>query len=63
MRLCHKACKIHEYLDTKNCSHENPLISKLVLEFEYEVLNTMKPLLIIKKVTCEKVIALFTRFH
>ena len=32
--------KIYEYLDTKNCSCEKCLVSKLVLECEDEMLNT-----------------------
>ena len=37
---CNKACKIDEYLDIKNCSCENRLIGKLVLECEHEMLKT-----------------------
>ena len=33
------ACKIYEYLDTKNYSLKKRLISKLVLAFENEILN------------------------
>ena len=51
---CNKACKIDEYLDIKNCSLEKHLISKLVLEFEDEVLNPTETSLDHKKVTYEK---------
>ena len=33
------ACKIDEYLDTKNYSCKKRLISKLALAFENEILN------------------------
>ena len=49
---CTKACKIDEYLDIKNWSCAKRLIGKLVLEFEYEILNTTEAF--DKKVTCEK---------
>ena len=35
---CNKACKIDEYLDTKQCSCEKRLIGKLVSDSEDEVL-------------------------
>ena len=35
-----KACKVDEYLDTKNCSSKKRLIGKLVLVREDELLNT-----------------------
>ena len=44
-----KAYKTDEYLDTKNYSWEKRLVSKLVLKFENEMLNKLKPLLMIKK--------------
>ena len=47
-----KACKIDEYLDTKNWSCEKHLIGKLVLGCEDEILNNKK--------NVKKVIALFT---
>ena len=37
---CNKACKIDEYLDTKNCSCKKRLIGKLLLECKDEILNT-----------------------
>ena len=37
---CNKACKIDEYLDTKNCLYKKRLISKLVLECEDETFNS-----------------------
>ena len=37
---CNKACKVDEYLDTKNCSCKKRLIGKLVLVREDELLNT-----------------------
>ena len=39
---CNKACKTDEYSDVKNCSCEKRLIGKLVLQCEYEILNTIK---------------------
>ena len=35
---CNKACKIDEYLDTKNCSRGKRLIGKLVSAHENEIL-------------------------
>ena len=50
-----KACKIDEYLDTKNCLCKKCLVCKLVLPCKNEVLNTPKTLLDDKKnVRCEK---------
>ena len=46
---CNKACKIDEYLDTKNCLYEHCLIGKLVLPCEDETLNTLKPHSMIKE--------------
>lgn len=37
---CNKACKIDEYLGPKSCLCKKRLISKLVLQFEDEMLNT-----------------------
>ena len=51
---CNKACKIDEYLDTKNWLCKKLLISKLVLECEDETFNTTETSLDDKKVTCEK---------
>ena len=47
---CHKACRIDEYLDIKNCSYEKRLIGKLVLECEDEISATIETLLNDKKV-------------
>ena len=64
---CSKICKIDEYLDIKNCSCEKPLLGKLVLTCEDEILITTETSLFEKKVTCEKKkkkkIALFTLFQ
>ena len=49
-----KACKIEEYLDTKNCSYEKLLFGKLVLACEDEILNTIETSLDDKKVTCKE---------
>ena len=51
---CNKACKIDEYLDTKNCSCKKYVISKLVLECEDEKLNTTETSPDDKKITCGK---------
>ena len=51
---CNKACKIDEYIDTKNCSCEKRLIGKLVLESENETLNTTESSLDNKKGTREE---------
>ena len=51
---CNKACKIHEYLDTKDCSCKKHLFGKLVLACEDEILNTPETSLNDKKATCEK---------
>ena len=48
------SCKIYEYLDTKNCSCEKCLVSKLVLECEDEILNTTQTLFNDKKVVFAK---------
>ena len=37
---CNEACKIDEYLDTKNCSCRKRLFGKLMLICEDNVLNT-----------------------
>ena len=37
---CNNACKIDEYLDTKNCLCKKRLNSKLVLECEDKTFNT-----------------------
>ena len=37
---CNKACTIGEYLGPKSCLCKKRLISKLVLQFEDEMLNT-----------------------
>ena len=62
---CIKASKIDEYLDIKNCSCKKPLIGKLALECEDEMLNTNETSLDYQKITCKKKkeIVLFTRFH
>ena len=39
---CKKACKIDEYLDTKNFSCGNFLLGKLALQCEDDILNTTK---------------------
>ena len=49
-----KACKLDQYLDTKNCSYKKRLISKLVLACEDEVLKTIETSLDDKKIRCEK---------
>ena len=49
-----KACKIDEYLGTKNYLRKKRLIGKLVLEYEDEILNTTETLLIDKKVACAR---------
>ena len=41
--------KLMKYLDIKNCSYEKRLFGKLVTAYEDQILNTMKPQLIIKK--------------
>ena len=46
---CNKACKVDEYLDTKNCSFEKCLIGELDLECEDEILHTTETLLTDKK--------------
>ena len=51
---CSSACKIDEYLEIKNCSCEEQLIPKLVLEPEDEILNTTQSLLDNKKVARQK---------
>ena len=51
---CNKACKSNEYLDIKNCSCEERLIGKLVLECDDETLNTTETLLNDKKAACAK---------
>ena len=51
---CNKACKIDEYLDIKNCLCRTPLISKLVLKCENEILNTTETLLDDEKVIYTK---------
>ena len=60
---CNKACKIDEYLDTKNFSLPKRLIDKLALECEDKILNTTEPLLNDKKWHVQKAIILFTLFH
>ena len=45
---CDKKCKIDKYLDTKDCSYKKHLPVKLVLEYEDEILNILKPYLTIK---------------
>ena len=50
----YEVCKIDEYLDIKNCTCEKRLTGKLLLECEYEVLNTIETLLYDKKVACAK---------
>ena len=45
---CDKKCKIDKYLDTKDCSYKKVLPVKLVLEYEDEILNILKPYLTIK---------------
>ena len=45
---CDKKCKIDKYLDTKDCSCKKRLPVKLVLKYEDEILNTLKPYLTIK---------------
>ena len=51
---CNEACKIDEYLDTKNCACKNCLIGKLVLGCKDEILNTIKTTPDDKKETCKK---------
>ena len=51
---CNKACKINEDLDTKNCSCEKYLVSKLALECKDEILNRTETLLNDKKLTYAK---------
>ena len=60
---CNKVKLMDEYLDIKNRSCEKRLIGKLVLECENEILNVTENSLNNTKVTCEKIIALFTQFH
>ena len=55
VRERNKACKIDEYLHTKNCSWKKRLISKLVLECEDETLNTTETSPDDKKITSEKI--------
>ena len=45
---CDKKCKIDKYLDTKDCSYKKRLPVKLLLEYEDEILNILKPYLTIK---------------
>ena len=51
---CNKACKIDEYLDSKNCSCKKHLIGKLVLGCEEEILNTTETFPDDKKEKSEK---------
>ena len=55
---CNKACNPDEHLVIKNC-----LIDKVVLACEDEILNITEASIDDKKVTCKKVIAIFTLFH
>ena len=59
---CDKKCKIDKYLDTKDCSYKKRLPVKLVLEYEDEILNILKPYLTIKQQHI-KISNLFTIFH
>ena len=61
--LCNNSYKIDEYLDIKNCSCKKHRYDKLVLACENEILNPTETTLHDKKVTREKVVAFFTRFH
>ena len=47
--------KLMKYLDIKNCSCEKRLFGKLVTTCEDQILNTMKPQLIIKKQYVKKI--------
>ena len=47
----------------KNCSCKKRIVGKLELRWECEILNTTKNSLDDKKVTCEKIIALFRQFR
>ena len=54
---CNKASKIDEYLDIKDCSWKKRVSGKSLLVCENQILNTMKPHLLItvaREVTCEK---------
>ena len=60
---CNKACKIDEYLDTKNCSRKERLFGKLLSACKDEILNKTKTSVNHKKVTYRKVYCLlFTMF-
>ena len=49
---CDESCNVGEYLDYGNCKCRKRPINKLVLECEYEILNTTDTILITdKKVT------------
>ena len=39
---CNQSCKTDKYLDVKNCSYENRLLGKLVLECQDKILNTFE---------------------
>ena len=60
---CNRTSKIDEYLYLENCLCRERLISKLVLEGQNEILNTTETSPDDKKVICNKMIFLFTRFH
>ena len=57
---CNKACKIDGYLDIKKCLCKKRLFRKLVLVCEDKILNITKTSTCSKKITCEKIIFLFT---
>ena len=51
---CSKACKIDEYIDTKNCSCKKHLSGNLVLKCEDEIFNATENSLDNKKVVFAK---------
>ena len=55
---CNKACKIDEYLDTKNFSYKKSLTGKLLLACEDVMLNKID----YRKITCEEHVCLFHYF-
>ena len=60
---CNKPCKLMNIKMLKIVPPKKDLFGKLALTCKDEILNNTKTSLEGKKVTCKKVIALFTIFH
>ena len=61
---CDESCDVGQYFNYVNCKCRKRFIVKLVLECKDVILNITKSILIAdKKLTCNKIIVLFTLFH